>query len=254
MKDRPPVSCFCLTYGRPRILEEAIHSFLVQDYAGPKELIVLNDYADQVLTFDHPEVRVVNLSRRFRTLGEKLNAAVALASHDLLFVWDDDDIYLPHRLSFSIAKLEPAKGFFKASTAWLVNDGQLSGPVENFFHSASCWSRALFDAVRGYPADGSGCDQLFERELAARFAGSTLPAAVLPEEIYYLYRWSGTGSFHLSGYGGMRLGQNGGYAEVGSFVRQRARAGEIPRGTVVLEPHWETDYLQLVARQVAALQ
>lgn len=98
MTNLPAVSCFCLTYGRHRILEEAIQSFLQQDYAGPREMIVLNDYADQTLAFDHPEVQVINLPRRFRTLGEKLNAAVALASHDLLFVWDDDDIYLPHRL------------------------------------------------------------------------------------------------------------------------------------------------------------
>jgi glycosyltransferase involved in cell wall biosynthesis len=139
----PAVSCFCLTYGRPRLLEEAIHSFLQQDYAGPKEMIVLNDYADQILAFDHLEVQVINLSRRFRTLGEKLNAAVALASHDLLFVWDDDDVYLPHRLSFSVANFEPRKGFFKVNTAWLWNQHGLGGPVQSVFHSASCWSRHL---------------------------------------------------------------------------------------------------------------
>lgn len=114
MENQPAVSCFCLTYGRPGVLEEAIHSFLQQDYAGPKEMIVLNDYADQILTFDHPEVQVINVSRRFRTVGEKMNAAAALASHDLLFVWDDDDVYLPHRLSFSVANFDTAKGFFKA--------------------------------------------------------------------------------------------------------------------------------------------
>ena len=138
---QPPVSCFCLTYGRPRLLEESIHSFLQQDYAGPKEMIVLNDYADQILAFDHPEVQVINLPRRFRTVGEKMNAAVALASHDLLFVWDDDDIYLPHRLSFSVASFDPGKGFFKADPAWLWSDDRLSGPVRNRFHAASCWSR-----------------------------------------------------------------------------------------------------------------
>src|SRR6185312_7282266 len=163
--------------GRPRILEEAIHSFLLQDYAGPKEMIVLNDYADQILAFDHPEVQVVNFPRRFRSLGEKLNAAVALASHDLLFVWDDDDIYLPHRLSFSMANFEPRKGFFKAETAWFWNNHLLSGPVKNLFHAASCWSRHLFDAVRGYPAEGSGCDQIFEKRLAAGFPGSVQPWA-----------------------------------------------------------------------------
>ena len=51
MEGQPAVSCICLTYGRPHVLEEAIHSFLLQDYAGSKELIVLNDYAGQTLLF-----------------------------------------------------------------------------------------------------------------------------------------------------------------------------------------------------------
>jgi hypothetical protein len=39
----PTVSRICLTFGRPRFLEEAIESFLRQDYPGEAELIVLND-------------------------------------------------------------------------------------------------------------------------------------------------------------------------------------------------------------------
>ena len=252
MENQPPVSCFCLTYGRPRVLEEAVHSFLQQDYAGPKEMIVLNDYADQILDFDHPEVHVINVPRRFRTLGEKLNAAVALASHDLLFVWDDDDIYLPHRLSFSVANFEPQKGFFKVKTGWYWNDHVLSGPGRSLFHPASCWSRHLFDAVRGYPADGSCCDQLFEQQLASGFPGSIQPRIATLEEIYYIYRWAGTGSYHVSGWGG-RVGQNTGYAEVAAFVERRASAGEIPRGHVALQPCWRADYQRLVSIQIAAL-
>lgn len=253
MDTNPPVSCFCLTYGRHRILEEAIHSFLQQDYAGLKEMIVLNDYADQVLAFDHPEVQVINLPRRFRSLGEKLNAAVALASHDLLFVWDDDDVYLPHRLSFSVAHFEPHKGFFKVESAWLWNHHVLSGPVRNLFHAASCWSRGLFDAVRGYPAEGSGCDQIFEKRLATGFPGSIEPWAVTPEEIYYVYRWAGTGSYHLSVQGGAGVERNGKYAAVAAFVEQRANEGEIPRGHIALQPGWRADYPGLVSRQIAAL-
>ncbi|MBV7332940.1 glycosyltransferase [Chloroflexi bacterium TSY] len=89
----PPVSCICPTYGRVALLEEAIYSFLRQDYPGEKELIVLNDFAEQTLEFDHPEVRIVNLPKRFHSVGEKYKAAAALATHDLVFVWHDDDIY-----------------------------------------------------------------------------------------------------------------------------------------------------------------
>lgn len=252
METQPPVSCFCLTYGRPRLLEEAIHSFLRQDYTGPKEMIVLNDYSDQILELDHPEVRVINLPRRFRTTGEKMNAATALASHDLLFVWDDDDIYLPHRLRFSLANYDPAKGFFKARDAWFLNDGQLSGPKKNLFHAGSCWSRSLFDALGGYPAIGTGYDAIFERQLGSRFPGSTAPHLVKPEEIYYLYRWGGTGSFHMSGFGGVKDGPNVGHDQVAAWVKHKAESGEIPLGRVALEPHWKRDYSQWVADHLAS--
>ncbi|HEY8105973.1 MAG TPA: glycosyltransferase, partial [Gemmatimonadales bacterium] len=252
MTNFPAVSCFCLTYGRPRLLEEAIHSFLRQDYAGLKEMIVLNDYADQVLELDHPEVQVINLPRRFRSLGEKMNAAVALASHDLLFPWDDDDVYLPHRLSLSVARFDPGEGFFKADSAWMWSDDRLSGPVRNRFHAASCWSRALFDAVGGYAAEGSGTDAIFEDQLAARFPGATASYAATPEEIYYVYRWIGTGSHHLSALGREKPGQNRGYAEVAAAVERQVLGGEIPRGRVALQPGWKHDYPQLVVDRLAA--
>jgi glycosyltransferase involved in cell wall biosynthesis len=249
----PSVSCICPTYGRPAVLEEAIYSFLQQDYPGKKELIVLNDYDQQILAFDHPEVQVINVPRRFRTVGEKRNAAVALASHDLLFVWDDDDIYLPHRLSFSVAGFERKKGFFKPDLAWMWRHGQLTGPRQNFFHSQSCWSRKLFDAIQGYDAEGSGHDQLFERRLGKKFPGSTKCYAVQPEEIYYIYRWIGTDSYHLSGFGGFRPGENGGYNEVAAFVQQRVSRGEIRQGYIPLQPGWKTDYQQLVSDAIASL-
>jgi glycosyltransferase involved in cell wall biosynthesis len=120
---QPAVSCICLTYARPALLEEAIYSFLQQDYRGTKELIVVKDYTEQVLELDHPEVLVVNVPKRLRTVGEKMNFAVALAAHDVLFVWDDDEVYLPHRLGFSVAKLADQPGCLPAPA------GQKSGPT-----------------------------------------------------------------------------------------------------------------------------
>jgi glycosyltransferase involved in cell wall biosynthesis len=39
----PLISAKCITYGRVNTLEEALHSFLQQDYPGKKELIIVND-------------------------------------------------------------------------------------------------------------------------------------------------------------------------------------------------------------------
>lgn len=254
MDQTPGVSCICLTYARPGLLEEGIEAFLRQDYAGPKELIVLNDYEQQTLAFEHPEVRVINLPKRLRTVGEKMNLAVALAAHDLLFVWDDDDLYLPHRLTFSVRNFDPAKGFFKTEYAWLWNKGVLSGPEKNLFHAGSCFSRALFDAVRGYPAEGSGYDQVFEGQLARAFRGSIAPFNDIKlEEIYYIYRWGGIGSYHMSVYGAYRPNANIGHQEVEKYVQQRVQKGEIRQGYIELTPQWKTDYQKLVDDYIQSL-
>ena len=243
----PPVSCICLTYGRPHLLAEAIQSFLLQEYPGEKELIVLNDFDRQQLDFEHPEVHVLNVSLRFRSVGEKYNSAVALASHDLIFVWDDDDIYLPHRLAFSVERFDSRKGFFKPNRAWFWNNGQLSGPEANVFHGGSCWSRQLFTSVRGYAAMDNGSDQEIEARFAAVRPGSTEPYDIRPEEIYYLYRWGGTESFHVSGFG------NGDSRRaVTDFVTEQVRLGRVPVGEVRLDPNWKVDYVALVREYLAS--
>ena len=252
----PSVSCVCLTYGRPDLLEEAICSFLMQDYGGDKELIVLNDHEQQFLTLDHPdehrEVRIFNFRRRFRTVGEKCNAAVALASHNLLFVWDDDDIYLPHRLSFSVERFDPGKGFFKPAQAWQWNDGVLEGPHSNVFHVGSCWSRELFDSVRGYAAMGNGYDQEIEARFEEIRPGSTEPYDIGADEIYYIYRWVGTGSYHMSEFGRDAPGQNVEQQSVSVFVESQMRTGRLRTGEIVLKPRWIANYAALTRGHLAA--
>ncbi|MFZ2639490.1 MAG: glycosyltransferase [Verrucomicrobiia bacterium] len=250
MEGTPAVSCMCLTYGRPHLLAEAIQSFLQQDYSGQKELIVLNDLDCQTLRFSHPEVRIINVSKRFRTVGEKRNACAALATHDLLFVWDDDDIYLPHRLKLSVQMFDPAKRFFKPRNALVLNNCVLQGPDRNLFHSSSCWSRSLFDQVRGYAHVNSGQDLEIEQQFE-RVIGKDKNTEVRPTEIFYIYRWAGTTSFHLSGFGMDKPGQKPGNEKVGDYVAQAIKAGRIQSGEIVIEPHWACNYTKLAAEYLA---
>jgi hypothetical protein len=206
---------------------------------------VLNDLDQQLLTFEHPEVTVINSPRRFRSLGEKSNAAVALAAHDLIFVWEDDDIYLPHRLALSVERFDPRKGFFKPERAWFWNDGQLSGPEKNVFHAGSCWSRELFASVRGYTDMGVGHDVDIESRFESARPGAASAADLTPEELYYIYRWGGTGSYHGSGFG-----QNE-HRPVADFVSEQVRQGLIPVGEIALDPRWQADYVGLVRDYLA---
>ena len=74
--------------------------------------------------FDHPRVRVVNLPDRYRTLGEKYNAMVSLASGSLLAPWEDDDISLPHRLELSRERLGD-RDYFNPRRYWFLDDDGL---------------------------------------------------------------------------------------------------------------------------------
>ena len=66
----PRVACICLTYGRTERLQEAIAFFLAQDYRGEKELIVVNDLAEQELILDHRDAGSSTSGRGFRPSGE----------------------------------------------------------------------------------------------------------------------------------------------------------------------------------------
>ena len=238
----------CLTYGRPRILEESVESFLRQDYSGEKELIVLNDLPEQTLTFDHPDVHIINVDKRFRTVGEKRNACAALCSHDWLLPWDDDDIYLPWRISYSMEMMDSERRFFKSALAFGHNNGAITKIFKSTFHAGSCWHRTLFDEVQGYPHMGSGEDLEIERKFAQVLASNCLGFDIPLEDLYYVYRWYGTGSYHLSAFGQTRKGNESEHVMVADYVSQQLASGNVPSGEIPLNPHWKTDYVAAVAQ------
>ena len=86
MPEFPSVSCFCATYGRTKLLMESVNCFLNQDYKGKKELIILNDFDQQELFFDHPEIKVIN-SKKIKKLSDKFNECISYCSGDYIFVW-----------------------------------------------------------------------------------------------------------------------------------------------------------------------
>ena len=93
MSSLPFISCKCITYGRVDTLEEALYSFLIQDYPSDRcELVIVNDYPEQKLVYDHPQVIIYNLDETFPLIGEKENYAIERCSGDLIAVWDDDDV------------------------------------------------------------------------------------------------------------------------------------------------------------------
>ena len=118
MHGNPLVSCIMPTFGRPEFIDEAVAMFIAQDYPE-KELIVLNDCPGQTFRCGLPGVRVINSRQRYPSLGEKRNAAIEMASGGMIAVWDDDDVHLPWRLSFSVSEaLRLNTEFYRPAEFW----------------------------------------------------------------------------------------------------------------------------------------
>lgn len=173
----PLVSCVMPTFGRPAYVNESVAMFLAQDYPA-KELIVLNDCAGQTYCGDLPGVRIVNAPRRYPTLGEKRNAAIELAEGPIVAVWDDDDVYLPWRLSFSVRQMQqwntpfyrPAEFWAYWGDAKLHNNQSVPGWIS---HPNTMFTKELWRRAGSYPAMGVGEDARFfeqvHRELRKEF-------------------------------------------------------------------------------------
>lgn len=233
----PLVSCICLTYNRPPdrqyLVEEAIESFLRQDYPN-KELIVLNDCPGQELVCDAPGVRVINVSQRYPTLGDKHNAAIQMSQGELIAIWDDDDINLPWRLSYSVERLGSAD-YFNPRAYWFIDGNGLhfDHPV-GYAHNASLFTRAAFDAVGGYPSINVGQDAEMDGMLPAKMPNIIDPHRGAPKltrgEWFYIYRW-GVSPIHQSSMGVSD--------ETWRLIGERP----IQQGVFKLDPHWREDYL-----------
>lgn len=243
------ISCICITYRRSKLLEEAIESFLRQDYVGPKELIIVNDADDQVLHYDHPEVLIVNTGRRIRSIGEKRDLGIALAKYNYLAPWDDDDIYLPHRLSFSMEKMIAHNlSFYKLSDSYVysVTDG-IEKTSTNWNYSASMFTKEIHELCGGHGYTNSGQDAIFMKKVQDICNGSTTHNLIEDsisrgpsklEDIYYVYRWGGI-PVHLSA---MRHFSDRDQLQQVSIERKKH---DPATGDIYLSPRWDLDYVEL---------
>lgn len=244
------VSCFCCTYGRPlHVLAEAVESFLRQTYQGEAELVILNDLpgqrialADSVRVPANRSIVIVNMTERIPTLGKKFRRSVDLCTGYLLLPWEDDDIYMPWRIAWSVEHLRD--GYYHTNRAWYEHGGPgVLVPATNLFHCNMAFARELYDRIGGYDADDTpALDQsLYRRLTAAGAVGMDTPW----ERVHYIYRWQHSGSWHGSGMGGAQPTE-----EAGRRVALDIARRSIPMGEVEIKPAWTRNWTQ-IAEQAA---
>lgn len=223
------------------MLEESVECFVRQDYQD-KELIILNDTPNQHLVVNNPQVKVINTDERFPNLGLKLRALIQASQGDLICRWDDDDISLPHRLSYSVEKMSEHLEWHPTNYFWDVGELKYVDNPANI-HVMSIFHRNILKQFE-YPVVASGNeDQAFINEMSK--AGLIINGETIPiEDIFYFYRWS-TGAQHLSGFGAGEKMQSG-YDKLGEE--------KIVTGKFEIKPRWYENHIERLEQQIRMSQ
>jgi hypothetical protein len=236
----PLISAKCITYGRVSTLEESIYSFINQDYPGPKELIIVNDYPLQTLFFDHPEVKIYNLNSTFSTLGEKENYATMLCRGEIICQWDDDDVALPNHLSNVEKYFVPGTEIMHWDRGILVNSGEISA-ISGLGNSGIVYSKKAWEESGKYPLENAGYDMSFVVQLHRR--EKVVSAAPPDSEVSWIYYW-GNRSYHCSGMGADVPNRPNIIQRHSDYIESERVKGNIPTGNVFLQPKWNINYIQ----------
>ena len=230
------ISAKCITYGRVELLEEALYSYLNQDFKGECELVIVNDYPLQTLIFEHPHVKIFNLNQTFETIGEKDNFAVSKCNGDIIAVWDDDDIALPCHLS-NIEKWFKDCDLLHWKRGGFLNYDQFS--IESIGNSGIVYSKKIWEKYL-HAKMNAGYDVIFTDKIHS----SERVVNACPEKIGWIYRWGGT-SYHMSGEGADTPERPNVILRHSEYIEQQRQNGLIPTGEIYLKPHWNINYNNL---------
>lgn len=164
--DLPVVSAIMPTRGRHGWAADAVRMFFEQDYAGEKELVIIDDSMERSFPHWTPRAGVVYMAAPRVPVGSKRNMAVSRASGDVILHWDSDDRYSADRMSHQVQMLIE-------SGADLVgyNEMQFERPADGAvfeYHGRKgyaigvsfCYWRDIWEQRR-YPAVDVGEDEEF---------------------------------------------------------------------------------------------
>jgi hypothetical protein len=220
------------------LLNEALGSFLLQT---PREgyeyrMLVLNDCPEQRLTCSVPGVEVVNLKDMYRDVSEKFNAGVRMCPPSWVAWWEDDDISLPDRLTYSLAFTEKTEcAVYKQGRAWFWEDGRITKRPANLFFGSSLFWRDTWiaspGALPGQPADRTAWESMSGVAAAVDHYPSR-------RDTHFIYRWSGW--HHDSAVRGTNADR------FNSFRFAVTRDPRFVRGDIELVPTWRQAYLAIV--------
>ena len=239
MKLLPFISCKCITYGRVDTLVEALHSFLIQEYPADRcELIIVNDYPEQKLIFDHPQVTIYNLDETFPLIGEKENYAIERCNGDLIAVWDDDDVAMSNHLMNIANHWKEDTNIIHWETGVFYNEPSITA-ITGVGNSGIVYSKDVWERIGKSPLENAGGDTTLTNRIHA--LGGKLDVKMPDNEASWFYMWGGRG-YHQSGEGTDDETKPNIIQRHSAWIESLRAKGEIPTGDIHLVPAWQKPY------------
>jgi len=219
------ISVICLTYQRYELLQEAIYSFLQQDYNGETEMVIVNDSKDVKYILEHPKIRIYNLDTRFSSVGKKLEWGMKQCKGEYIYRLDDDDLMTPWALTTIQTHIDNNAGYdvyrCKAHYFFMNNDYTgIGGSVNN----GNCYTKEYINKIT-FPDKSIGEDSDITLAPTTKVYSGDLG------KYNMIYRW-GMGVYHVSGMGDLPNEQ----------IYKITDRSNTENGVIKLDPKFKEDY------------
>lgn len=233
------ISVLTLTYQRHSLLEEAIESFLRQDFSGESEMLIIND-SDQVdYVFEHPKIRIINLKERFPSIGQKLSFGFSQCKYDYVYRLDDDDLLAPRALrnTWDDIVSHPGYEIYRSDGHYYFESNRFKG-ISGSVNNGNVYTKQYLTRIQ-IPEVSFGEDYAMTFNFNAKIFESRRAQKTM------IYRW-GMGTFHISGMGNASSDTiNQRTDHLVADIAKQNHTG-IEEGLLVLQPHFREDYYQQI--------
>lgn len=223
------ISVLTLTYQRHNLLQEAIYSFIHQQYDGEKEMVIINDSPEVELRIDHPEVKIINLNVRLSSIGKKLEWGFTQCKGDWIYRLDDDDLLAPWGLDLQkeYRTEYPDKDVLRCQKHYFFSQNQYQGLADSI-NNGNCYSKEFIKRVGSFK-DTSGDEDnwLTFHNNANIHIGDTGRYSMI-------YRW-GMSTYHISAMGNYE--DNNWILSHTDTLTEKSESG-----VIYLEPKFGSDY------------
>lgn len=233
------ISVLTLTYQRHHLLEEAVESYLRQDFSGESELLIINDSQAVDYKFEHPKIRIINLKKRFPSIGQKLKFGFSQCKYDFIFRLDDDDLLAPWALSNTWDDICNHPGFeiYRSDGHYFFEYNKFKG-ISSSVNNGNVYSKKYLSRIE-IPEISFGEDYEMTFKFNANIYVSPREAKTM------IYRW-GMGTYHVSGMG--KISNESIYEWTDRIIKAAAKEEKegVEEGLIILNPHFEEEYYKHV--------